>query len=217
MSTSSPDGRIRMIRTQAHFSDHINEQLQGDGVVNQGVGVEGSEVFPRTGLVVHCTQVRADFVAVFNSADGEWEGAPCERKNRSNLNTSGSVFKQNGVSLQKGKSSAALRSQSLTREPICTPEKPSSVTQRLISSTARSGACMGRVPRPTNLLGWRRTVRAKSLFKRTQRSRMLIAGPGLRSDASLRHNHPLVLMRGSLGARGPDQTPAAFSKRDAFR
>lgn len=55
-------------------------------------------------------------------------------------------------------------------EPIWTPGKPSSFTQRLISSTAKSGACMGSVPRPTNLLGWLCTVCAKLSFKRTQRS-----------------------------------------------
>lgn len=61
--------------TPAHFSNNVNEQLQGGGIVNQGVGVKRTEVFPWTDIVVSCTKVRADFVAVFNSANSEWERA----------------------------------------------------------------------------------------------------------------------------------------------
>lgn len=61
--------------TPAHFSNNVNEQLQGGGIVNQGVGVKRTEVFPWTDIVVNCTKVRADFVAVFNSANSEWERA----------------------------------------------------------------------------------------------------------------------------------------------
>lgn len=65
-----------------------------------------------------------------------------------------------------------FRSHSLMWEPICTPGKPSSFTQRSISLTASSGACMGNVPRPTNLLGWLATVAARSLFKSWHRSKV---------------------------------------------
>lgn len=61
--------------TPAHFSNNVNEQLQGGGIVNQGVGVKRTEVFPWTDIVVSCAKVRADFVAVFNSANSEWERA----------------------------------------------------------------------------------------------------------------------------------------------
>lgn len=43
--------------------------------MHQGVGVERTEVLPRTDLVVHCTQVRPNRVAMFNPTDGEGKGA----------------------------------------------------------------------------------------------------------------------------------------------
>lgn len=60
-------------RIQAHFSDDVNEQLQGDGIVNQGVSEERTKVFPWTDLVVDSTQIRPDFVTVFNSTNSEWK------------------------------------------------------------------------------------------------------------------------------------------------
>lgn len=61
----------------AYFSDHINEQLQGNGIMNQGVGVERTQVFSWIDLIVHCTQIRANIVAMFNSANSEWKRATC--------------------------------------------------------------------------------------------------------------------------------------------
>lgn len=61
----------------AHFSNHINEQLQGSRIMNQGVRVERTEVFSWTELIVHCTEIRANLVAMFNSANGEWKRATC--------------------------------------------------------------------------------------------------------------------------------------------
>lgn len=58
---------------EAHLSNNINEQLQGGGVMNQGVSVERAKVFPWTDLVVDCTQVRANSVAMFDSANSEGE------------------------------------------------------------------------------------------------------------------------------------------------
>ena len=60
-------------RIQAHFSDDVNEQLQGDRIVNQGVSEERTEVFPWTDLVVDGTQIGSDFVTVFNSSNSEWK------------------------------------------------------------------------------------------------------------------------------------------------
>ena len=71
-----------------------------------------------------------------------------------------------------GKSSRAFRSHSLMWEPIWTPGKPNFLTQRSISLTASSGACMGNVPRPTNLLGWLAMVAARSLFRSWHRSKV---------------------------------------------
>lgn len=60
---------------KAHFSNNVNKQLEGNWIVHQGVGVERTEVLPWTDLVVHCTQVRPNRVAMFNSTDGEGKGA----------------------------------------------------------------------------------------------------------------------------------------------
>lgn len=60
-----------------YFSDHIDEQLQGNRIMNQGVGVERTQVFSWAGHIVHCTQIRANPVAVFNSANSEWKRATC--------------------------------------------------------------------------------------------------------------------------------------------
>lgn len=59
----------------AHLSNNVNQQLKGDLIVHQRVGVERTEVLPGADLVVHCTQVRPDRVAVLNSTNGEWKGA----------------------------------------------------------------------------------------------------------------------------------------------
>lgn len=67
---------------QAHFSNDINEQLQGDWVMNQGIGVEGTEVFLWADAIVNCAQVRTDFVAVFNSAYSEWKRTSCKQMNK---------------------------------------------------------------------------------------------------------------------------------------
>lgn len=71
-------------RIQAHFSDDVNEKFQGDGIVNQGVSEERTEVFPWTDLVVDSTQIRPDFVTVFNSTNSEWKWAACNQMNKSN-------------------------------------------------------------------------------------------------------------------------------------
>ena len=78
-------------RKQAHFSDDVNEQLQGDGIMNQGVSEERTEVFPWTDLVVNGTQVRPDFVAMFNSTNSEWKRAACNQMNKSNNSQTSSI------------------------------------------------------------------------------------------------------------------------------
>lgn len=60
---------------RAHFSNNVNKQLEGDWIVHKGVGVERTKVLLRPDLVVHCTQVRPDRVAVLNSTNREGEGA----------------------------------------------------------------------------------------------------------------------------------------------
>lgn len=52
--------------------------------MNQRVGVERAEVFSWTDCVVSSTQVRANSVSVFNSANSEWERAPCGQVNKPN-------------------------------------------------------------------------------------------------------------------------------------
>lgn len=42
------------LQTQAHFSNDINEQLQGVQVMNQGISVEGTEVFLWADVIVDC-------------------------------------------------------------------------------------------------------------------------------------------------------------------
>lgn len=68
---------LEPLGTVAHFSNHINEQLQGKRIMNQGVRVERTEVFTWTELIVHCTEIRPNPVAMFNSANGEWKRATC--------------------------------------------------------------------------------------------------------------------------------------------
>lgn len=51
-------------------------------------------------------------------------------------------------------------------------ESPTSSHSASISLTASSGACMGNVPRPTNLLGWLAMVAARSLFSSWHRSKV---------------------------------------------
>lgn len=64
------------------------------------------------------------------------------------------------AALKTGKSAESPRDQSLTWLPICTPARPSSVTQRFSSATASSGDCMGSVPSPTKRRGLDATQRA---------------------------------------------------------
>src|SRR5438067_1960471 len=61
---------------------------------------------------------------------------------------------RSSASTKTGNSSARSRFQSPTWDPICTPARPSSRTQRCSSRAARSGACRGTVPSPTNLRGF---------------------------------------------------------------
>lgn len=60
---------------RAHFSNDVNQQLEGNWIMHQGVGVERTQVLPRADLVVHCTQVRPDRVAVLNSTNRKGKGA----------------------------------------------------------------------------------------------------------------------------------------------
>ena len=84
--------------------------------------------------------------------------------------------------LYTGSSSRESRFVPSQLEPIWKPGIPSSVTARLISSTARAGACRGRVPRATNRVGclgrvagrvaYLATVAARSLLMNLHRSRV---------------------------------------------
>lgn len=67
---------------RAHFSNNVNQQLKGDWVVHQGVGIERTEVLPRADLVVHCTQVRPDRVAMLYSTNGKGKGATWSQINK---------------------------------------------------------------------------------------------------------------------------------------
>ena len=69
-----------------------------------------------------------------------------------------------------GYSSLASRFQSPMWEPIWKPGNLRSLTALLISSTARVGAFMGRVPSPTNLVGLVATVAARSLLRNLETS-----------------------------------------------
>lgn len=75
--SSSTPSRCPVTVQVAYFSDDVSQQLEGDGVVNQRVGVKRSQVFPRIALVVHGAQVRPNFMTVFNSTNREGEGASC--------------------------------------------------------------------------------------------------------------------------------------------
>ena len=55
--------------------------------------------------------------------------------------------------LEEREDARSSRFQPLTCEPISTPARPSSRTQRSSSRMASSGACMGSVPRPTKRRG----------------------------------------------------------------
>lgn len=71
--------KIKQLWTIAHLSNHINEQPQGNRIMNQGVRVERTEVFSWTELIVHCTKIRSNSVAMFNSANSEWKRATCNK------------------------------------------------------------------------------------------------------------------------------------------